>query len=110
MCMPRVAPATTLGTGRRVASLSALRSFGLRMLARPPSGAAELALAGWRDLAEGLGPTCRPGSGRHGRRIYRAYANATAAQLARSVQLQWDTGISTYAAIEVLLAVGEVAP
>ena len=46
----------------------------------PPTVAAAMALAGWRGLAEGLGPTSDGG-----RRIDRVYANPWAALLARSV-------------------------
>ena len=76
----------------------------------PSGGAAALALAGWRDLGEGLGPTTRPGGGRTGRRIDRVFANAAAAPLIRAVTLRWDTGIATHAAIEVLLEVGPREP
>ena len=42
----------------------------------PAAVEAALALGGWRDLADGLGPTTNPGLGRNGRRIDRVYANA----------------------------------
>ena len=41
----------------------------------PPLAAALLAVSGWVDLAEHLGPTTAPGGDKTGRRIDRVYAN-----------------------------------
>ena len=64
----------------------------------PPAAAAALALAGWRDLAEGLGPTSDGG-----RRIDRVYANPWASLLVSSAALRRDLGLATHAAVEVRL-------
>ena len=54
----------------------------------PPQASALLAVAGWVDLAEGLGLTTEPGFGRRGRRIDRAYASSQAAAIAKQVSLR----------------------
>ena len=76
----------------------------------PSQGAAMLAVGGWRDLALDLGATTRPGGGRRGRRIDRVYANAAASAAVRSVELRWDTGIATHAALVVELDVAPRGP
>ena len=71
----------------------------------PSSAAGPLAVAGFRDLTAGLGPTTRPSHGA-GRPIDKIFANRAAAALVRSVRLRWDLGLATHAAVQVTLQCG----